>query len=467
MVDNADIKWKSPGGSRPVTCTGPSSFDLGPGYQAPIVRKVYKRRFIGVAHLALLNIVVSWDWVTYPTVPVTSAEFLGVSVNAITWLSTSTLFAYCVSAPFVFHTVERMGLRGSNIVASVLLLVGNWIRYAGTVSAVKNYGVVMFGQIVIGLAQPFCLSTPSKFSDSWFTDQGRTSATAIATLANPLGAALGQFANPYLAKIPDDLPRMVLIISIISSVASLPSLFIPSKPPTPPSAAAAVNRTPLLVAFKDIAEKRDFWLLSLPFSIYVALFNSTITLINQAVIPYGATEEEAGIAGGILIGAGLLGAAIISPLNGRFKWYTGTIQILFPITCAMYISLVFAPASSWGIWPTYLVCAILGFSSFSLVPVLLELLAELTFPHSPEIGSTISWLGGQIFGAVFIIAQSAMIAGPTGNPPYNMHKSLVFSAILSGVFLPLPLLLNLFGDPTVRQREQIHDEVITTALGTV
>ncbi|KOC09982.1 cell surface receptor/MFS transporter (FLVCR) [Aspergillus flavus AF70] len=464
MVDNADIKCKSPGGSRPVTCTGPSSFDLGPGYQAPIVRKVYKRRFIGVAHLALLNIVVSWDWVTYPTVPVTSAEFLGVSVNAITWLSTSTLFAYCVSAPFVFHTVERMGLRGSNIVASVLLLVGNWIRYAGTVSAVKNYGVAMFGQIVIGLAQPFCLSTPSKFSDSWFTDQGRTSATAIATLANPLGAALGQFANPYLAKIPDDLPRMVLIISIISSVASLPSLFIPSKPPTPPSAAAAVNRTPLLVAFKDIAEKRDFWLLSLPFSIYVALFNSTITLINQAVIPYGATEEEAGIAGGILIGAGLLGAAIISPLNDRFKWYTGTIRILFPITCAMYISLVFAPASSWGIWPTYLVCAILGFSSFSLVPVLLELLAELTFPHSPEIGSTISWLGGQIFGAVFIIAQSAMIAGPTGNPPYNMHKSLVFSAILSGVFLPLPLLLNLFGDPTVRQREQIHDEVITTAL---
>lgn len=118
-----------------------------------------------------------------------------------------------------------MGLRGSNIVASVLLLVGNWIRYAGTVSAVKNYGVVMFGQIVIGLAQPFCLSTPSKFSDSWFTDQGRTSATAIATLANPLGAALGQFANPYLAKIPDDLPRMVLIISIIVSDANLISAF--------------------------------------------------------------------------------------------------------------------------------------------------------------------------------------------------------------------------------------------------
>lgn len=221
------------------------------------------------------------------------------------------------------------------------------------------------------------------------------------------------------------------------------------------------------MAFKSIAKKRDFWLLSLPFAVYVALFNSTITLINQAVIPYGATEEEAGIAGGILIGAGLLGAAIISPLNDRFKWYMGAIRIYFPITCGMYISLIFAPASSWGIWPTYLVCAILGFSSFSLVPVILELLAEMTFPNSPEIGSNISWFGGQIFGAIFIIAQSAMIAGPTGNPPNNMHKSLVFSAILSGVFLPLPLVLTLFGDGTVRRREQLHGEILETALSTV
>lgn len=121
------------------------------------------------------------------------------------------------STRFVFQTVERLGLRGSNIVTSVLLLVGNWIRYAGTVSKVKNYGVAMLGQIIIGLAQPFCLSTPSKFSDSWFTEKGRTSATAIATLANPLGAALGQFANPSLAKTPDDLPRMILIISSIVS----------------------------------------------------------------------------------------------------------------------------------------------------------------------------------------------------------------------------------------------------------
>lgn len=61
MVDNADIKCINPSGSKSISCTGSPSLDISPGYQEPTVRKVYKRRFIGVAHLALLNIVVSWD----------------------------------------------------------------------------------------------------------------------------------------------------------------------------------------------------------------------------------------------------------------------------------------------------------------------------------------------------------------------------------------------------------------------
>jgi MFS transporter, FLVCR family, MFS-domain-containing protein 7 len=48
----------------------------------------------------------------------------------------------------------------------------------------------MTGQILIGFAQPFVLSAPTTFSDLWFTERGRTSATAVASLANPLGGAV-------------------------------------------------------------------------------------------------------------------------------------------------------------------------------------------------------------------------------------------------------------------------------------
>jgi hypothetical protein len=100
------------------------------------------------------------------------------------------------------------------IAASGLTLVGNWIRYAGTRASPPIFGFVIFGQILIGLAQPFVLAAPTRYSDLWFSDHGRTSATALATLANPFGAALGQLIDSIWTNQPSDVPNMVLYISI-------------------------------------------------------------------------------------------------------------------------------------------------------------------------------------------------------------------------------------------------------------
>ncbi|KAE8366734.1 hypothetical protein BDV27DRAFT_143362 [Aspergillus caelatus] len=385
MLDDLSSKSIRAQCGKSVTQPGPSPCDLRTWYQELIVTTVYKCHFIGVAYLVLLSIVVSWGnlivpWVIYPVVPVTSAGSLNVSVNTITWLSTSTLFTYCIK---------------SNIATSVLLLVGNWIWYRGTVSEVKNY-------------RPFCLSIPSKFSESSFTEKGRTSAIAIASLANLLGAALGQFLNPSLAKILDDIPRIILIISTISLLAIIPSFFH-SKPLTAPSIATAVNRTPL-------------FLLSLLFSIYVALFNFTIILINKVVLSYSATEEEVGVIDRILISAGLLGAAILL------------------LCCIIYIALIFVPVNTWCIWPVYLVCVILGLLLFSTFPFILELLAEITIPYFSEI--------------VFIITQSVMVTEPSANLPCNILGVSSFTAILRAIFLQAPLLLTLVDPGALHQRER-------------
>lgn len=101
----------------------------------------------------------------------------------------------------------------------MLLLAGNWIRYGGTVS--KNFGVVCFGQILTGLAQPFVLSAPTRYSDLWFAGNGRVAATALMSLANPFGGALGQLIDPFLATKPSDIPDMVLVIAIVVRLYSI------------------------------------------------------------------------------------------------------------------------------------------------------------------------------------------------------------------------------------------------------
>lgn len=108
------------------------------------------------------------------------------------------------------------GPKPSIITAAVLILVGNWIRFAGSYSRDGGlYGVVMFGQILTGLAQPFVLSAPTRYSDMWFTNRGRVAATALASLANPFGAALGQLIVPFMVTGPADISNAVLYVAII------------------------------------------------------------------------------------------------------------------------------------------------------------------------------------------------------------------------------------------------------------
>ena len=138
-----------------------------------------------------------------------------MSESAINWLSTAFLFSFVAVCPLVIVTLHR-GPKPSIVASASLLLVGNWVRYAGTRSGSQgHYGVVMFGQILTGLSQPFVLSAPTRYSDLWFTNRGRVAATAVTTLANPLGAALGQLVVPLWVNSAADMPNMVLYVSIL------------------------------------------------------------------------------------------------------------------------------------------------------------------------------------------------------------------------------------------------------------
>jgi len=62
--------------------------------------RVYKRRWVGLAMLMVMNIVVSWGWLTYAPVSNLAAEWFRLdSESPINWLSTVILFAYAAATP--------------------------------------------------------------------------------------------------------------------------------------------------------------------------------------------------------------------------------------------------------------------------------------------------------------------------------------------------------------------------------
>ncbi|EGO54677.1 hypothetical protein NEUTE1DRAFT_48311 [Neurospora tetrasperma FGSC 2508] len=458
----------------------------------PVVYKVYKRRWFGLVQLTLLNIIVSWDhqakhlvygigaarptqtggghlltpatmllgrlklintpnWLTFSPVASQAAAYFRTTGTTINWLSTAFLFAFAFITPLVIY-VLHLGPKLSITTAAALLLIGNWVRYGGSHSSSPSgghFGIVMFGQILIGLAQPFVLAAPARYSDLWFTNRGRVAATALTSLANPFGAALGQLIVPFWVDKPSDISRMVLYVSIISSICSVPAFFIPSRPPTPAAPSSATPKLPLRISAAILLGHAEFWLLFVPFAVYVGTFNSISSLLNQIMEPHGYTDEEAGIAGAVLIVVGLLVSAITSPIIDRTKAFLTTIRIAVPLIGICYLVFLWMPSThdSAGLAGPYVILAILGAASFSLVPVVVEFLVEVTHPISPEVTSTLAWSGGQVLGGVFIIVSGALKEekGKEGRPDGNMYWALVFHAVVAMVTVPVPLCLGLFG----------------------
>jgi hypothetical protein len=93
-----------------------------------------------------------------------------------------------------------------------------------------------------------------------------------------------------------------------------------------------------------------------------------------------------------------------------------------------------------GVAGPWVVLAVLGGASFSLVPVVVEYLVELTHPVSPSVTSTLAWSGGQVLGGVFIV-----VSGALKREGGDMRDALIFHAVMALVAVPMPLCLGLFG----------------------
>lgn len=133
----------------------------------------------------------------------------------------------------------------------------------------------------------------------------------------------------------------------------------------------------------------------------------------------------------------------------RTKAYLPFIKITVPIIALSYLAFIWAPGTRTIAAP-YIILAVLGAASFSLVPVALEWLVEVTWPVGPEAGSTICWAGGQLLGGVFILISDALKAGKDADPPFTMSKALIFQAVIAAAVVPCVLLLGRVGD--VRSR---------------
>ena len=156
----------------------------------------------------------------------------------------------------------------------------------------------------------------------------------------------------------------------------------------------------------------------------------------------------------MLIVVGLVSAALSSPLIDKYKFYLAYIKTAVPLIALSYLIFIWAPASKTLVYP-YIILSVLGAACFGLVPVALEYLVEISWPLGPEISSTVCWTGGQLLGGIFIIVQNALKYDKDADPPLNMHRALVFQAVITMAAMPLPLWLGYRGARVLSKRLEV------------
>uniref|UniRef100_A0A3P9L6L8 Solute carrier family 49 member 3 n=1 Tax=Oryzias latipes TaxID=8090 RepID=A0A3P9L6L8_ORYLA len=412
------------GGDRaevPTVCSGVSG-----GAQSELRKllsfKVYKRRWLVLLVLCLLNCSNATIWLTFAPVADQSAQYLKVSLDAINWLS---LVYMVVAIPLSFGTtwmLDTLGLRITLILGSWLNMLGAMLRLVGQPHAVSDdmrFLVVMLGQTLCALAQPLIIFTPTKVAALWFPDHQRATANMIASMSNPLGILLANVISPLIAKSSAEIPVLMLAYGAPTCIICfLATLGIrTSQPPTPPSASAESSGSePFIQGLKLLLKNKAYLVLLLCFGSGIAVFTCFSTLLEQVLCVRGYTNDFAGLCGALFIVFGIVGAGALGLYVDKTKKFIEATKInmgLTALACVAFSVVSLMPRQKFAVAA---VCSLFGVFGFSIYPVAMELSVECSYPVGEATSAGLVFVSGQVQSVLYIIVLQALTTRLADSP---------------------------------------------------
>ncbi len=385
--------------------------------------RVFRYRWVVLAGFMLAAAFNQLLWITFAPITGPAAAYYGVSDLSIGLLSMSFMIAYLFLALPASWVIDTYGFRAAVGIGVVLTGVFGLMR--GLVAA--NYTLVLIAQIGIAIGQPFILNAVTKVAARWFPLNERATASGLGSLAIYVGILVGLALTPFLT-LQVGIARLLMIYGVGAGIAGVVFLAVAHEhPATPPGPPEQEERALMLDGLKQIVRKRDFQWLLLIFFIGLGIFNSVTTWIEDIVRPRGFSITEAGIAGGLMILGGVIGALVLPGLSDRYRRrvpfiviaLAGAIPGLAGVTFASTLALL------------YLAAFVFGFFLLSSGPIGFQYAAEIGRPTPEGTSNGLVLLMGQISGIAFIIGMDSFKVPATG----SMTPSLVVLIVLLGLAL--------------------------------
>ena len=405
--------------------------------------KTYGYRWVVLLAFMAVIFVNQILWITFASITGPAAAFYGVSDLAIGLLSLSFMVVYIFVSIPASWVIDTYGFRVGVGIGAVLTGLFGLMR--GVLS--ESYTTVLIAQIGIAVAQPFLLNAITKVAARWFPIQERATASGMGTLAMYSGQVVALALTPFLV-LGTSIPTMLLIYGVVAVAgAAIFLIFAKEHPPTPASADGDEVRALVFDGIKLALRQRDFLLTMVIFFIGLGVFNGVITWIEDIVRPRGFSITQAGLAGALMVGGGVLGALILPALSDRYRRRVPFIVLALSASILGLLGITFA-----SVFLMLLAgAAIMGFFLLAAGPIGFQYGAEVAYPAPEGTTTGLLLLIGQVSGIIFILAMDAFKNPTTG----SMTPSLL---VLMGLMIVGALL-------STRLHEFNSDHGRVTAVG--
>jgi MFS family permease len=362
---------------------------------------IYRYRWVILLVFALINIVVQIQWLSFASIAREARLFYDATALQIDFFSMIYMLVFLIVCIPASYVIDTYGIRIGIGIGAVLTGIFGFLKgyYAG------DYMIVAVSQTGLAVAQPFVLNAATKLAGRWFPINERATAVGIATLSQFVGIVIVMIATPLMitktASGTYDLSGALMGYGIVSVVcAVLLLVFLKEHPPTPPVPGEKDDNFAVFKGIRHIFSKKDSLVLLLIFFFGLGVFNAVSTCIDQICQVKNLSIEETGLVGGIMLIAGIIGAATVPIFSDRMKKRKPFLMVSIIGAVVGLLGLTLATSFMSALIAAF----ILGFFLLGIcAPIGFQYGAEISHPAPESTAQGLVLLAGQISGIVFIL----------------------------------------------------------------
>jgi MFS family permease len=295
-----------------------------------------------------------------------------------------------------------------------------------------NFTLVFVSQIGIALGQPLILGAITKIAARWFRKDERATAAGLGTLAMYLGILVSLIVTPLLLG-THGMKTMLIVEGAVAVAAAVIFIIVAREhPPTSAGAAGDDERSLMFDGLKSMLKQKDFLILMVIFFIGLGMFNGITTWIEEITGPRGFTTTQAGIAGGLMLVGGIVGAFILPLISDTARRRKPFIILALAGLLPGLVGLTFAGTY----WLLLASSFLFGFFLLSAGPIGFQYGAEITLPAPEGTSNTLLLVMGQFSGIIFIFGMDAF-KSPSGSMAVSLMVilALTVASVILSLFL--------------------------------